>query len=108
MGNGFIFPYCLNTFSVTKASVLTSWARPSSIAMESNLYKPLENRHGEKEAKAGMGRKVWSRPRISEKRQGKDFRQPYREPGEVSWLRRPRRIGINALRELGKLALYLR
>lgn len=72
--------------------------------MESNLLKPLENRHGEKEAKAGNGRKVRPRLRIRKKGHGKDFRQPYREPGEVPWLKRLRRIGITVLRELGKLA----
>ena len=55
-----------------------------------------------------MGRKVRLRPRAREKGREKDFGQPYREPGEVPWLKRLRRVGVTALREIGKLAPYLR
>lgn len=79
----------------------------SSLVWESNRDKSLENRHGGKKAKAGNGRKVWLRPRVSEKENRKDFGQPYREPGKVLWLKRLRRIGITVLREFGKLAPYV-
>ena len=92
----------------TIVCALTLWARLRSSIDDFNLYKSLENRHGEKRTKEGNSRKVKLRPRVNEKVTKRISRNRTENREGCPWLKRPRRIGVIESREFGKIALYLR
>ena len=107
MGNRFTILYCFNTILATIVCFLTPRAKSSRLVCLFNQYNFPENHNGEKENKTGNSRKVWLMPGVLEKGNKKDLKQPYQELRKVLWQKKPRRNGIKAVRELGKLALYL-